>query len=203
MIGQSDQVQLVQQFANRFGTHVRFERTGTVLLTGGAILFFGQQLTWFQLGRARVDHHVVLEIDDLFHRTGFHRQQVAQSRWHRFEEPDVDDRRGQFDVPHSLSANARVGDFHTTAVTDHALVFHSTVFTAGALPVLFRSENTLTEQAVFFWTIRSVVDRFWLFDFAERPALDVLWTSQGNSDRCVIVNAIVVAGFANRHLVRP
>ncbi len=83
-------------------------------------------------------------------RTGLHVQQVAQPRGHRLEEPDVNNRRGQLDVAHSLAAHATVGDLHTTAVADHALVLHPAVLTAGTFPVLFRPKDTLAKQTVFF-----------------------------------------------------
>ena len=125
---------------------------------------------------------------------GLHVQQVAQPAGHRLEEPDVDDRRGQFDVPHALATNAAVRDFDAAAIADHALVLHAAVLAAGTFPVLFRTEDPLAEQTVFFGTVGSVVDRFRLLDFAERPTADVLRTGQGDLDRRVIVDAIVGAG---------
>ena len=163
--GELDEVQFVQQFANGFSTHVGFKRTGAVLLTRGAELFFGQQLLSFQVRLTGFDHHVILEVNHFLKRTGFHVQQVAQARGHCFEEPDMDHWSGQVDVTHAFTSNTTVSDFDATSVTDHALVFHAAIFTAGTLPVLFRAKNSFAEQSIFLGAISPVVDRFRLFDF--------------------------------------
>ena len=167
LLGQLDQIQFIEQLTDRFGTHIRLKGSISKLGPRGAILFFGEQLLWFQFGRTRIDDHVILEVDHFLKRTGFHVQQVPEPGRHRFKEPDMNHGCSKFDVPHSLTANTTVSDFHTTAVTDHALVLHSTVLAASTLPVLLRSENTLTEQAILLRTISSVVDRFGFLDFPE------------------------------------
>ena len=152
-----------------------------------------------EIGLARIDHHIVLKVNHLFEGAGLHVEQVAQTRGHCFEEPDMNDGSGQIDVPHPFSADATVGDFHATAVTNHALVFHAAVLAAGTFPVLFRTKDPLAEQTILFRPIGPVVDRFGLLDFTKRPALDVLRSRQRDADGRVVINAIVIAGFANRH----
>ena len=124
-----------------------------------------------------------------------HVQQRAEPARHRLEEPDVHDRGGQFDVPHALAADAAVRDLDAAAVADHALVLHAAVLAAGAFPVLFRAEDALAEQAVFFRAVGAVVDRLRLLDFAERPAADVVRAGQADADRAVVVDAIVLASI--------
>ncbi len=101
-------------------------------------------------------------------------------------------------MSHAFAAHATVRNLHTATIADHALVLHPTVLAASALPVLFRSENTLAKQTVFFRTVGTVVDRFRLFDFAERPTTDVLRASQRDLYRGEIVDA-VVSNFSCRH----
>ena len=58
--------------------------------------------------------------------------------------------RGQLDVPHALAAHAAMRHLDAAAIADHALVLHAAILAAGALPVLFRAEDALAEQAVLF-----------------------------------------------------
>ncbi len=155
------------------------------------ILFLGQQLLGLQSGIAGVHDHVILEIDDFFQAGRLHGQQVTQPAGHRLEKPDVDDRGGQFDMAHAFAADAAVRHLDAATVADHALVFHAAVLATRAFPVLFRPENPFAEQAVFFGAVRSVIDRFRLFDFAERPAAYVVRTRQADFYRSVIVNSVV------------
>ena len=99
----------------------------------------------------RIDDDVVLEVDDLFEARRLHVEQVAEPARHRLEEPNVHNRRGQFDVAHSLAADARVRDLHAAAVADHALVLHPAVLAAGALPVLLGAEDLLAEESILLW----------------------------------------------------
>src|SRR5207247_3402798 len=134
-----------------------------------AVLVLGEQLALLQLGLARFDDDVILEVDDLFQAGGLHVQQSAEAAGHGLEEPDVDDRSGQLDVAHALAADAAVRDLDAAAIADHPLVLHAAVLAAGALPVLLGPEDTLAEQAVAFRPIGAVVDRLRLLDLAERP----------------------------------
>src|SRR5262249_40505100 len=147
---------------------------------------------------AGVDDDVVLEVDDLFQAGRFHIEQGAQATGHGLEEPDVDDGGGQFDVAHAFAAHAAVRDLDAATVADHALVFHPAILAAGALPVLFRAENALAEQAVFLGTVGAVVDRFGLLDLAEGPAADIVGAGEADAHSPVVVNAVVI-GFTGTH----
>ncbi len=120
----------------------------------------------------------------------------AEPAGHGLEEPDVHDRGGQFDVPHALAADAAMGDLDAAAVADHALVLHAAILAAGALPVLFRAEDALAEQAVLFGAIGAIVDGFRLFDFAEGPRANVMRAGQADAHGPVVVDA-VITGFAD------
>ena len=103
-------------------------------------------------------------------------------------------------MAHSLASDATVRHLDAAAVAYHALVLHAAVFTACALPVLLRTENSFAEQAVLFRAVRSVVDRLGLLDFAKRPAADVVGTCQADANRGVIVDAVVTGALADAHV---
>src|SRR5262249_17690864 len=146
-------------------------------------------VTWF-------DDDVILEVDNLLQAGGFHVEQRAQARWHGLEEPDMHDRRGQLDVAHALAADAAVRDLDAAAVADHTLVLHAAVLATGAFPVLFRAEDALAEQTVFFRPVGAVIDRLGLLDLAEGPGANVVGAGQADAHRPVIVDAIVI-GFTS------
>ena len=108
----------------------------------------------------------ILEVNHLFQAAGLHCQQVAQATGHRFEEPDVHDGRGQFDMPHPLTANSRMSYFNAAAVANHSLIFHAPVFTTSTFPVLLRTKNPLAKQSVFFRPKGSIINCFWFFYFS-------------------------------------
>src|SRR3546814_14940282 len=84
---------------------------------------------------------------------------LADARRQRFQEPDVRDRRRQFDMAHPLAADLRDRDFDTAFLADDALVFHALVLAAQAFVILDRTEDARTEQAVTLRPERPVVDR--------------------------------------------
>ncbi len=101
-------------------------------------------------------------------------------------------------MTHALAAYPRVSDLYAATVADHPLVLHAPILTAGALPVLFRSENSLAKQTVLFRSVGSVVDRLGFLYFAKRPTANILRAGKADLDGCKIVYAIVT-GFSCRH----
>ncbi len=172
------QIHIGKQLTNRVGTHSRRETGRSKFGFRGSVLFFGQQLLLFKLRCTRIGYHVVLEVNHLFQTTGFHVQQISKTARHRLEEPDVNDRGGKLDMPHSLPPHATVSHLHATAIADHSLVFHSAIFTARAFPVLLRTKNSFAKQSVLLWSIGTIVDRLGLLDFAHRPAANIVRSSQ-------------------------
>src|SRR5207249_5484067 len=140
-----------------------------------------EELAFLERRLAGADDDVVLEVDDLLQGGGLHVQEGAEAARHRLEEPDVHDRGGQLDVPHALAADAAVRHLDAAAVTDHALVFHAAVLAASALPVFFRPEDALAEQAVLLRAVGAVVDGLGLLDLAERPAANVVGAGQADA----------------------
>ena len=132
----------------------------------------------FQRGFTGIDDDVILEIDDLFKVVCFNVNEVADARGHGFEEPDMNDGRSEIDMPHAFSSHATMGNFHAATVANHPFMFGTFVLTAGTFPIAFRTKDPFTEQTVFFGSVSPVVDGFRFFDFAERPAPDIVRRGQ-------------------------
>src|SRR5262249_10304689 len=194
---QLDKIELFEQLLDRLGAHVGLERFA-VLLAGIAILLLIEQLLGLEVGVARVDDDIVLEVDDLLQAGGLHVEEGAQATGHRLEEPDVDDGRRQLDVAHPLAPDPAVGDLDAAAIADHPLVFHAAVLAAGALPVLLRPENPFTEQTILLRPVGQVVDRLGFLDLAEGPRANVVRAGQADPHAAVVVDP-VVADFPGTH----
>ena len=175
------QVDGVQQLANGLGAHARVEVV-TKLFEGFEVLLVVQQLTLLEGGHARVDHDVALEIEHALDVTQGHVHQQADTGRQRLEEPDVGDRRGQFDVRHALTTNLGQGHFDAALLADHTAVLEALVLAAQALVVLDRAKDLGAEQAIALWLEGTVVDGFRLFNFTERPRTDHLRRGQSDTD---------------------
>ena len=80
----------------------------------------------------------------------------------------------ELDVSGTLTAHLLLGNLNTATVADDALVANTLVLAAGALIVLRRTKDTLTEQAVALWLIGTVVDGLRFGNLAEAALEDVL-----------------------------
>ena len=111
-------------------------------------------------------------------------------------------RRCQFNMSHTLSADAGLGYFNTTAVADNAFISDLFIFAAVALPVLAGSENPLTEQTVPFGLECSVVDRLRLCYLASGPLTNLLRGRKSDLDR-IKRHRLINFVFCFRHLGTP
>ena len=175
------QVDSVQQFADSFGTHAGIEIVAE-LFQRFEVLLVVQQLTFFKGGHAWVDNDIALEVENTFDITQGHVHQQADTGRQRFQEPDVGNRRSQFDVRHALTTNLGQRDFNAALLADHTTVLQALVLTAQALVILYRAKDLGAEQAVTLRFERTVVDGFRLFNFTERPRTDHLRRCQSNTD---------------------
>ncbi len=91
-------------------------------------------------------------------------------------------RRRQLDMAHALAPHPRQGDFHPAFFADDALVFHALVLAAQALVILDRPEDAGAEQPVPLRLESAVIDGFGLLDLTKRPAQNLLWRGDGNTD---------------------
>ena len=54
-------------------------------------------------------------------------------------------RRGQFDVAHTLAANTRNGDFNAAFFANDAFIFHAFIFAAKTFVIFDGAKDTRTE----------------------------------------------------------
>ena len=183
--GEPLDVDALQQLLDRLGAHLRLEAV-LVLLARLAVLLFVEQLVLLQLGLARIDDDVGLEVEDALEIAQRDVEQVADAARQPLEEPHVADRRGQRDVAEPLAADLGLRHLDAALVADHAAVLHALVLAAQALPVGDRAEDLRAEQAVAFRLERAVVDRFRLGHLAVRPRQDLLRRREADPDRVEI-----------------
>ncbi len=153
-------------------------QVGVALILDGLLLDDHLGLERRQLVVAHLVVHggddVGREVDDLLEILRRQVEQVAETRRHTLEVPDVRDGRGQLDVAHPLTTHLGASDLDAAALADDALEADALVLAAVALPVASRSEDLLAEQAVLLWLERAVVDGLRLLDLAEGPVADVV-----------------------------
>ena len=68
----------------------------------------------------------------------------------------------QLDVSHPLAPDLLFCHFHTAPVANDSFITDPLVFSAMTFPILYRSKNAFTEQAITFRFIGPVVDGFGL-----------------------------------------
>ena len=148
------------------------------------VLVFSQQLTALQIGdHARVGDDEGFEIEHAFDVAQRHVEDHAEAGRQRLEEPDVGNRRSQFDVTHAVTANLGQRHFDAALLADHATMLEALVLAAQALVVLDRAKDLGAEQAVTFRLESPVVDGFGLLDFTVGPGTDLLRRSEANGNR--------------------
>src|SRR3546814_1087009 len=81
-------------------------------------------------GQARLDHDIAFEIEYALELLELHVEQQANAAGQRLEEPDMRDRRGQFDMAHALTADLGDGHFDAALFAHYALVLHALVLAA-------------------------------------------------------------------------
>src|SRR6185436_2711426 len=155
--GEPVDVHALEELLDRLGAHLRLEAV-LVLLTRLAVRLFVEQLVLLQLGLARIDHDVRLEVEDAFEIAQRDVEQVADAARQSLEEPDVADRRGEGDVAEPLAADFGLRHFDAALVADHAAVLHALVLAAEAFPVGDRPEDLRAEETVSLRLEGAVVD---------------------------------------------
>ena len=173
-------VETGQQVINGLGTHLGDELVRVVIrkilvldrkhFHQVEILFFGQE---FQLGHltavivvrnflafkgTALDDHITLIINDGVKLLCRDAQQRANLIGKGAEVPDMGHRNHQRDVSHALTTHFFLRHLDAAVVANDVLVPDALVLSAVAFPVLHRTEDTLTEQAVALGFIGTVVD---------------------------------------------
>ena len=176
--------------ANGLGTHSGREALHTILFLSIAEFEFREELSWLQRSVTWVDNDVIFVVNYALELSCAHIEHEADARRHALIEPDVGNRDSKLDVPHALTTDARESHLDAAAVTDSSLVLDSLVFSAGALPVLGRTENSLTEETAFLWLEGPVVNRFRILHFATTPRADRVGIGDRNAD---VIEAVGLA----------
>ena len=174
------QIQLFQERAHGLGAHAHGQGVFAVMIKDLQVLIFRNDLQLAQVGVARIQHDVGVEIEDLFQVRHGDVEQGADFGRQGLEKPDVGHGRGQFDVAHALAPHFGGDDFNAALFADNAAVLHALVFAAVALVVFDRPEDLGAEQAVALGFESPVVDGFRLFHFAVGPLADGLGGGNGN-----------------------
>src|SRR4051812_16555038 len=175
-------VDALEQFLDCFRAHLRAELL-PVVFTRLAELIFVEQLVRLEVGVARLDDDVGLEVEDALEIAQRDIEQVPDAARQPLEEPDVADRRGQRDVAKPLAADLGLRDFHTALVANDAAVLHPLVLAAQAFPVGDRPEDLGAEEPVAFGLEGAVVDRLRLRHLAVRPGQDLVRGRQRDANR--------------------
>src|SRR5690554_8121055 len=96
----------------------------------------------------------------------------------------------QLNMAHTLTAHFSQSYFNTTLLTDDTTVLQTLVLTTQTFVILYRTENTSTEQTVTLRLERTVVNGFRLFNFTVRPATDHVGRSEPDANRIELFTLI-------------
>ena len=110
-------------------------------------------------------------------------------------------RHSQFDMAHALATHAGEGHFHAATIANDATMLDALILSAGAFPVLDRTENALAEQAAFFRLERAVIDRLGVFDFPFGPGTDGFRRGDRNRDVLDLIDLVQAEQLAGDSLV--
>ena len=114
-----------------------------------------------------LNHNIALIVNDCVELLGGQSQQIANLVGQAAEIPDVGNGQYQFDVSAALTAHLLLGHLNTTTVAHDTLVADALVLTTGALIVLGRTEDTLTEQTAALGLVCTIVDGLRLRNLAK------------------------------------
>ncbi len=173
-VAQFLEVELLEKLLDGFGADHGGEGAFAVLVERFVILLLVEQLKRRERAHARVGDDVAFEIEDLLEVLEHHVDHGRDARGQRLHEPDMRDRRGQLDMAHALAAHFRGGDLDAAFLADDAAILHAFIFTAEALVILDRPEDTGAEQPVPLRLEGAVVDGLRLLHLAERPGANLL-----------------------------
>ena len=180
--GELLEIERLEHFADRFRADHGGEAVGAEFVLRLDVILFGQELAVLERREARLEHHVIFEIQNALEILQRHVEQKADAARQRLQEPDMRDRRGELDMAHALAPHAGQRDFDRALFADDALVLHALVLAAQALVVLDRPEDARAEQAVALGLEGAVIDGLGLFDLAVGPGQNLLRARDRNPD---------------------
>ena len=112
---------MLEDLQNSLGTHFSGEII-TVFLECINILLFAQKLTGFKLGHTGIGYDIAFKIQYAFNIAQLHIQNQADAGRQRLQIPDMGNRRGKFDMTHSLTANFSLSNFNAALIANSAAV---------------------------------------------------------------------------------
>ena len=130
------------------------------------IVLFRQERVLLQIGQTGFRDDVILKVEHPLEITQRVVEQHADPARQRLQEPDMRNRRRQFDMAHPLAANRLKRDFNTALLADNAAILHALVLAAQTLVILDRAKDPGAEQTITFRLECPVVDRFRLLDLS-------------------------------------
>jgi hypothetical protein len=77
-------------------------------------------------------------------------------------------------MSHTLAAHLAAGNFYSALIADYTFIADSFIFTAIALPVFGRAEDTFAEKTITFRLKSTVVNGLRLGHFPVRPGANLL-----------------------------
>ncbi len=181
LAGELLDVDALEELLDCFRAHLRAELDAVVLARLAELLFV-EELVLLEVGVARLDDDVGLEVEDAFEVAQRDVEEMADAARQPLEEPHVADRCRQRDVAEALAPDLGLRDLDAALVADHAAVLHALVLAAEALPVGDRAEDLGAEQPVALRLERPVVDRLRLGHLAVRPREDLLGRRKADPD---------------------
>ena len=94
-----------ERIADGFCAHSGNKGIFTVFILSLQEFLLGQELAFFKGRFARIDHEVVLVVNDTLEIAGGDVEQETQTTGHALQEPDVRNGYGEFDMTHAVTAN--------------------------------------------------------------------------------------------------
>ena len=182
LCGKGFKVNILEKKLNSFGAHSRLE-VFLIFFTHIAVFLLGKKLFLFERSGTGIGDNIACKIKYLFKKSGAHIKDKTHSGRDTFEVPDVRYGSCEFDMTHSLASYFCSGNFNAAAFADFAFEAEAFIFSAVALPVLGRSEDSFAEKTVAFRFECSVVDGFGFLYFAVGPFSDLFGRSKADFDR--------------------
>ncbi len=94
-------------------------------------------------------------------------------------------------MAHTITANARNGDFDPATVANHALILDPLVFTTGTFVIANWPVNTLAKKTTWLRFKCAIVDRFGIVDLTTRPFGNGFRRGDSNADTVKLLSGFI------------
>ena len=85
-------------------------------------------------------------------------------------------------MTNAIATDLFLSNLNTTAVTNDSLIADALVLSTSTFVILYRTENTLTEQTITLRLVSTVVDCFWFQNLSVTVLKDGFWRCQRDRD---------------------